>query len=43
MNPVKVEIKVRFGECDFMGVAHHSHYFHWFELGRFELLLRTQK
>ncbi|BFH11592.1 acyl-CoA thioesterase [Paenibacillus melissococcoides] len=38
MNPVRVEIKVRFGECDFMGVAHHSHYFHWFELGRFELL-----
>ncbi len=28
--------RVRYPETDRMGVAHHSHYFVWFELGRTE-------
>lgn len=34
----EVHIRVRFGETDMAGMVHHSNYFHWFELGRFELL-----
>jgi acyl-CoA thioester hydrolase len=30
--------RVRYPETDRMGVAHHSHYFVWFELGRTELM-----
>lgn len=41
MYLVKNEVNVRFGECDPMGIAHHSHYFHWFELGRFQMLDMT--
>ncbi|MFB6589421.1 acyl-CoA thioesterase, partial [Bacillus thuringiensis] len=41
MYIVKNEVNVRFGECDPMGIAHHSHYFHWFELGRFKTLDMT--
>jgi acyl-CoA thioester hydrolase len=32
------EINVRYGETDKMGVAHHSSYLLWFELGRTGLL-----
>lgn len=31
-----VETRVRYPETDRMGVAHHSHYLVWFELGRTE-------
>ncbi|HWB18758.1 MAG TPA: thioesterase family protein [Phycisphaerales bacterium] len=31
-------IRVRYAECDPMGVAHHSVYPVWFEMGRTELL-----
>ena len=33
-----IEIRVRYCECDPMGVAHHSVYPVWFEMGRTELL-----
>lgn len=33
-----VEIRVRYPEVDRMGVAHHSHYFVWLEIGRTELM-----
>lgn len=33
-----IEIRARYGECDPMGVVHHSVYPIWFELGRTELL-----
>lgn len=32
-----IEIRVRYTECDPMGVAHHSAYPVWFEMGRTEL------
>ncbi len=32
------EIRVRYPECDPMGVAHHATYPIWFELGRTEML-----
>jgi len=32
-----VEIRVRYPECDPMGVAHHAAYPIWFEIGRTEL------
>lgn len=32
--PVAVNIEVRFAETDQMGVAHHSSYIVWFEMGR---------
>lgn len=35
---VTVREKVRFVETDMMGVAHHSNYFRWFEMGRVEYL-----
>ena len=31
-------LRVRYAECDPMGVAHHSSYVPWFEMGRTELL-----
>jgi acyl-CoA thioester hydrolase len=31
-------IRVRYAECDAMGVAHHTAYSVWFEIGRTELL-----
>ncbi len=31
-----VQIRVRYPEVDSMGVAHHSHHFVWFEIGRTE-------
>jgi len=33
-----ISIRVRYSECDPMGVAHHSAYAPWFEMGRTELL-----
>jgi acyl-CoA thioester hydrolase len=35
-----IEIRVRYAECDPMGVAHHTAYPVWFEMGRTELLRR---
>ncbi|HBS28581.1 MAG TPA: thioesterase [Phycisphaerales bacterium] len=41
-RPVPVEgesrLRVRYCECDPMGVAHHSAFIPWFEIGRTELL-----
>lgn len=34
-------IRVRYSECDPMGVAHHTTYPVWFEMGRTELLRST--
>ncbi len=36
-----LEVRVRYNECDPMGVAHHSRYPVWFEMGRTELLRAT--
>ena len=33
-----IKIRVRYSECDPMGVAHHTAYPVWFEMGRTELL-----
>ncbi len=33
-----VRTRVRYPETDRMGVAHHTHHFVWFELGRTELM-----
>ena len=35
---IAIRHKVRFVETDMMGVAHHSNYFRWFEMGRVEYL-----
>jgi acyl-CoA thioester hydrolase len=35
------EIRVRYSECDPMGVVHHTVYPVWFEMGRTELLRMT--
>jgi acyl-CoA thioester hydrolase len=35
--------RVRYAECDPMGVAHHTAYPVWFEMGRTELLREMQK
>ena len=40
-EPIKeydIEIRVRYAECDCMGVVHHSKYFEYFEMARTELL-----
>lgn len=37
----RVEIRVRYAECDPMGVAHHTVYPVWFEMGRTELCRDT--
>jgi acyl-CoA thioester hydrolase len=34
----RIQIRVRYTECDPMGVAHHTAYPVWFEMGRTELL-----
>lgn len=34
----RIELRVRYPECDPMGVAHHAAYPVWFEMGRTELL-----
>ena len=33
-----LDVRVRYAECDPMGVAHHTAYPVWFEMGRTELL-----
>jgi len=38
MTHQTIEIRVRYTECDPMGVAHHASYPIWFEMGRTELL-----
>jgi acyl-CoA thioester hydrolase len=37
-DPFSLEFRVRYAECDPMGLAHHSTYPIWFEMGRTELL-----
>jgi acyl-CoA thioester hydrolase len=37
-GPSRTTTRVRYPETDRMGVAHHTHYFVWFELGRTELM-----
>ena len=37
----KTSIRVRYAECDPMGVVHHTAYPVWFEIGRTELLRET--
>jgi acyl-CoA thioester hydrolase len=34
----EIKIRVRYAECDPMGVLHHSRYFEYFEMARTELL-----
>ncbi|HUU81897.1 MAG TPA: thioesterase family protein [Phycisphaerae bacterium] len=34
----RVELRVRYAECDAMGVLHHARYWEYFELARTELL-----
>lgn len=36
MDSIEVEERVRYAETDQMGVAHHSSYLLWFEIGRTE-------
>jgi acyl-CoA thioester hydrolase len=45
MNPIesRLEIRVRYCECDPMGVVHHTVYPVWFEMGRTELLRESGK
>lgn len=38
MKRSSTRIRVRYPEVDRMGVAHHSHYLAWFEVGRTELM-----
>lgn len=40
MNEEITGFRVRYPEIDRMGIAHHSHYFVWFELGRTEWMRR---
>jgi acyl-CoA thioester hydrolase len=43
LTPVQgsIDIRVRYCECDPMGVVHHTVYPLWFEMGRTELLRQT--
>jgi len=41
MNSITTEIRVRYNECDPMGVAHHTAYPVWFEMGRTEVLRQS--
>lgn len=38
ISSCELEIRVRYAECDPMGLLHHSKYFEYFEMGRTELL-----
>ncbi len=40
-TPHKVEIRVRYCECDPMGYLHHAKYFEYLELARTELLRQS--
>jgi acyl-CoA thioester hydrolase len=37
----EAEIEVRFSEVDEMGIAHHSHYLVWCEIGRIHFIARA--
>ena len=37
----RVNVRVRYCECDPMGVAHHASYVPWMEIGRTEILRAT--
>jgi acyl-CoA thioester hydrolase len=37
-TPFEIEFRVRYAECDPMGLMHHSKYFEYFEMARTELL-----
>jgi acyl-CoA thioester hydrolase len=37
-----IQIRVRYNECDPMGVAHHTAYPVWFEMGRTEVLRQSR-
>ena len=41
MSTHEMQIRVRYRECDPMGVVHHTVYPIWFEMGRTELLRMT--
>ena len=38
MSESRTTTRVRYPETDRMGIAHHTHFFTWFELGRTELM-----
>jgi len=38
MTECRLNLRVRYVECDPMGYLHHSHYLPYFEMGRIELL-----
>lgn len=38
MSSCELQIRVRYAECEPMGLLHHSKYFEYFEMGRTELL-----
>ncbi|MDP7005581.1 MAG: thioesterase family protein [Phycisphaerales bacterium] len=38
ITEITIQLKVRYNECDSMGVVHNSVYPIWFEIGRTELL-----
>lgn len=38
IDSIDMEVRVRYNECDPMGVAHHTAYPTWFEMARTELL-----
>lgn len=41
MQPVESRTRVRYKETDQMGIAHHSNYIVWFEIGRTDLCRQT--
>jgi acyl-CoA thioester hydrolase len=41
MKSTTSEIVVRYAECDPMGIAHHSSYLPWLEIGRTDLIARA--
>ena len=38
MLSASVEVRVRYGETDKMGIVYHANYLTWFEIARIELL-----
>lgn len=38
VRPVLTRFRVRYAETDQMGVAHHSHYVQWLEVGRVDFM-----
>ena len=41
LKHVETRVRVRYKETDQMGIAHHSNYFVWFEMGRTDLCRET--